>query len=99
MDQRLRPVVDLATAAAIVAAGWWGWAEWADSPERSPTEQVDEVRDAPARPARPNTQEANCRADLAAWDVGERAEIVRRHGGRAQRVIDNCRWRHGWLSR
>ena len=83
-------------AAALIAVALWAWSQWAGPEARVMADQPGSRQEVLSRAAERDKEVSECRADLEAWDSGERAEVVRKHGGRAATIIAECRSLDGY---
>ena len=91
MDGRVNWLAEAKRAAALIAVGLWVWSAWASPPTRVMAEPTEAGREVVSHTVEHDKLASECRASLEAWDSGERAEMVREHGGRAATVVAKCR--------
>jgi hypothetical protein len=96
MGDRVKWLTEGTRAAALIAVALWAWPQWAGPEARVMADQPGSRQEDLSRAAERDKQASECRADLEAWDSGERAEMVRKHGGRAATIIAECRSLDGY---
>ena len=96
MGDRVKWLTEGTRAAARIAVARWPWSQWAGPEARVMADQPGSRQEVLSRAAERDKEVSECRADLEAWDSGECAEVVRKHGGRAATIIAECRSLDGY---
>lgn len=88
----LKGLIATTCAAVLAALGWWGWSEWRSAEGRTEVAQAEADADRFNKELENEQFRQECRADVAAWDAGDRAAVIRKFGDAAERIIEECRY-------
>lgn len=91
MDGWLKGLVAVTCVAVLAALLWWGWREWRAAAKQAAAALLEAEEEAAKSRAEWEGLQAECEAEIGAWDSGDRDALAARLGSYAEDRIERCR--------